>query len=327
MFRLNLFKATALFFTVWAALQIRFISEGQISHLGPASKADKTLVFQGHANNEQNDNRLSRVVTSSEAELPDNTVDHMGPPKTEVDKMSNTGNLAVGFGENAPASVPNRVGMPKIDRSSSIFQGQSVRPAVQQGAPKQIFVKHLPGHDGGSKDSRQTELQTALTGGQDSDAAPISPETQAQLSMQMAQAHLQRPEKDKDVSSSDKGLLKPGYSDEYMQALQRQTKQRINNNYERCLAAIIFLEDKGGSLALTPAQARCVLKLIEAAEEDKNAEKNAAKKLNELLNKDQQLYISKQISRRPLYANGPIEEDPTAASLQKAITALSPNRP
>ncbi|MGM9999458.1 MAG: hypothetical protein ACI38Q_08765 [Candidatus Bruticola sp.] len=326
MFRLNLFKVTALFFAVWALFQIVFIFEGKISSLGPSSKADKTLVFQGHADKDQVDNRLSKVSASTDKPQITEPAAKMGLDISEA-KVSNTGNVAVGFGENAPHSVPQRVGMPKMENSDSMFVGKTIQPAVHQGAPKQIFHKNIPGAAIKGEHSKQIELNAALNSGQSEQTDQQSPQEQAQLSMQMAQAHLQSNKEKTANANMSSPALRPGYSDEYMQALQRQDKQRISNNYERCLAAIIFLEGKGGSLALTPAQARCVLKLIEEAENDRYAEENTLKKLNELLSKDQKVYISKHISRRPLYANGPAEEDPTAASLQKAITALSGKQP
>ena len=75
-------------------------------------------------------------------------------------------------------------------------------------------------------------------------------------------------------------------------------------------------------MALSPAQARYVLKLIEEAENSKYAESQAQEKITQLLSKEQKLYINKSISRKPLYANGPAEDDPTEASLRKAIEAL-----
>ena len=62
--------------------------------------------------------------------------------------------------------------------------------------------------------------------------------------------------------------------------------------------------------------------MIEEAENGKYAESQANEKIAQLLSKEQKLYINKSLSRKPLYANGPVEDDPTQASLKKAIEAL-----
>lgn len=307
MFRFKLTRAVLLAAVVFVAVQLYFIFTSKIGEIGPLSQADKNLVFQGH----DNKNSSAAFLSELEPELNETSQDKSQPlqlqptpsqdPKgqfAESTKQSNTGNVAVGFGENAPQNVPTRVGMPQVNNSSSIFVG-SAPPAAKKPSSGTLHLKSALGNN--SNDSKKE----------------LSPADSAQLTMQMAQAHLSNL-----PSSNKSATISPGHSDQYMQMLQKNSKQRVNNDYERCLIAIMLLEKAGGELALSQIQARYVLKLIEEAENGKYAESQANEKIAQLLSKEQKLYINKSISRKPLYANGPVEDDPTQASLKKAIEAL-----
>lgn len=312
MFRLKLARAVLLAAVVFVTVQLYFIFASKIGEIGPLSQADKNLVFQGH----DNKNSSAAFLSEIEPEINETNQDKSQPlqlqptpgqdPKgqfTESTKQSNTGNVAVGFGENAPQNVPDRVGMPQVNNSNSIFVG-SAPPAADKASSGTLHLKSALGNN--SNDSKKE----------------LSPADSAQLTMQMAQAHLNNL-----PSSTQSETISPGHSDQYMQMLQKSSKQRVNNDYERCLIAIMLLEKAGGELALSPTQARYVLKLIEEAENGKYAESQANEKIAQVLSKEQQLYINKSISRKPLYANGPAEDDPTQASLKKAIEALEKTKP
>lgn len=307
MFRFKLTRAVLLAAVVFVAVQLYFIFTSKIGEIGPLSQADKNLVFQGH----DNKNSSAAFLSELEPELNKTSQDKSQPlqlqptpgqdPKgqfAESTNQSNTGNVTVGFGENAPQNVPTRVGMPQVNNSSSIFVG-SAPPTAKKPSSGTLHLKSALGNN--SNDSKKE----------------LSPADSAQLTMQMAQAHLSNL-----PSSNKSATISPGHSDQYMQMLQKNSKQRVNNDYERCLIAIMLLEKAGGELALSQIQARYVLKLIEEAENGKYAESQANEKIAQLLSKEQKLYINKSLSRKPLYANGPVEDDPTQASLKKAIEAL-----
>ena len=306
MFRLSLLKVVLIVAIIFVIMQLNAIFQGKISKIGPISQADKNIVFQGHNSEEKNDSEIQPAEPNSK---PNNF-------------QSNTGNVAVGFGENAPQNVPIRAGMPKVDQPSSIFSGSAPGAANsnrgQMGAPQETFHQ-INFNPTDKKRPKQGEmrLKSALNSADNSEEK-LNQADSIQLTKQMAQAHL----KTHSTATDNSEAIKPGYSDAYMKTLQKNNKQRVNNDYERCLIAILLLEKAGGTLALTPAQARYVLNLIEEAENDKYAETKAIEKIEQLLSKEQKLYINKNISRKPLYANGPVEEDPTQASLKKAIDAL-----
>lgn len=316
MFRFKLTRAVLLAAVVFVAVQLYFVFTSKIGEIGPLSQADKNLVFQGH----DNKNSSAAFLSEIEPEINETNQDKSQPlqlqptpgqdPKgqfAESTKQSNTGNVAVGFGENAPQNVPTRVGMPQVKNNSSIFVG-----SIPQAADSVAEKKGSP--------ASNLQLKSALGNNSKDAKHELDQADSAQLTMQMAQAHLKNL-----PTSAQSEKIRPGYSDEYMKMLQTSNRQRVNNDYERCLIAIMLLEKAGGELALSPAQARYILKLIEEAENDKYAETRANEKIAQLLNKEQKLYIDKSISREPLYANGPVEEDPTQASLKKAIEALEQN--
>ncbi len=307
MFRLKLARAVLLAAIVFVTVQLYFIFTSKIGEIGPLSQADKNLVFQGHDNKQQPLQPQPTPGQDPKGQFNENT------------SQSNTGNVAVGFGENAPQNVPTRVGMPQVNNSSSIFVGSAPQAANSTrnapGAPQESDSSASSTANNSS--SGNLHLKSALGTNSKNKKDELSSEDSAQLTMQMAQAHLKN-----QPTSAQMEEIRPGHSDKYMQMLQRSNKQRVNNDYERCLIAIMLLEKAGNELALSPAQARYVLKLIEEAENSKYAESQAQEKITQLLSKEQKLYINKSISRKPLYANGPAEDDPTEASLRKAIEAL-----
>lgn len=342
-------------FTILLMAQIRFAAGGGIALLGPVSNTDKAdeLTAQGHGR-ETDDSQASseQAAQSRQARLkkgaipvpgiprrPENIPVHPGEPKYsfQAEKTaggqqsvapdsagqavpgnnadansqtaqssgqsaaapaassqdgtdtsgkfiatSNVGEIGVGFGENAPASVPNRVGMPKADGvKDSIFSGMA--PSSGNMANDETG---LPGADTDRNYMLRHTLHRnpAQTGGQ-SDA------------------------------------VQPGLSESRMRS-RSQARRQTANDYERCLLALMRLNKRGGSLSITPAQARHILQLIDRTESNQDTEQKAFKTIDSVLNSRQKAFIEHKLSNRPVYTIGPSQPQVVRLGLREILQIL-----
>jgi len=272
--------------TVLLAAQGRFIASDRIASVAPLSHADTDIKLQGHENIHNirpNVSEGSLVNNSDGNELQNRPAP--GSKRTvntsyTGENNKNVGNLAVGFGENAPENITER------------------HP-----------VRHMP-----SPDRKDEDLESGST---DKAAVPKDKIARAEINFVKTHPKFNKAEPGQNFNADD---IPVGLSEEQMKLRKNKPTVFIRNPYERSLKQVYLLSEQTGDLALTKAQAKTILYYIGCIENAKDSEDKAYKQIKKILTPQQQQTINVYLSGRMKHDSGPKQEDtdPLAAVL-KAI--------
>lgn len=272
--------------TVLLAAQGRFIASDRIASVAPLSHTDTDIKLQGHDNDHNvipglTDDSLAGNSGGNELQSrPAPGVKQTVDTSYTGESHKNVGNLAVGFGENAPDYITERnpaSHVPSPDRKDDVFD----------------------------------------TGGPGKGAFPKDKIARAEINFVKTHPKFNKAEPGHNFNAED---IPVGLSEEQMKLRKNKPTVYITNSYERSLKQVYLLTEQTGDLALTKAQAKIILYYIGCIENAKDSEDKAYKQIKKILTPRQQQTINVYLSGRMKHDSGPKMEnpDPLAAAL-KAI--------
>ncbi|MBQ7501463.1 hypothetical protein IJT93_01925 [bacterium] len=267
------------------AAQARFIASDRVSEVAPLSHADLDIKLQGRRDKHHIQANVSKdnLINNSNGDLQDRPAP--GSKRTvntsyTGENNENVGNLAVGFGENAPENITER----------------------------------HPVHNRPAQDRRDDDLASGST---QKAAVPKDKIAKAEINFVKNHPKFNKAEPGQNFSASD---IPIGLSEEQMKLRKKKPTVFIRNPYERSLKQVYLLTEQSGDLALTKAQAKKILYYVNCIENAKDSEDKAYREIKKILTPQQQQTINVYLSGRMKHDSGPkLEEtDPLAAAL-KAI--------